>query len=95
MKPGIRIEDLTVTAGGKDLVRGVAMSVPAGTVGAILGPSGAGKSTVLRAIAGLVASTCATSANVLPSTMVRAACVTSPCVSLSSRLRRVTPSAIS
>jgi iron(III) transport system ATP-binding protein len=51
---GIRIADLTVAVGGKELVRGVSFAVPAGTVGAILGPSGAGKSTILRAIAGLV-----------------------------------------
>ena len=55
MKPGIRIQDLTVVRGGAALVRGVDFAVARGTVGAILGPSGAGKSTILRAIAGLVA----------------------------------------
>ncbi len=38
--------------GGIDVLHGVDLRVPAGTVVALLGPNGAGKTTTLRVIAG-------------------------------------------
>lgn len=40
--------------GGQTVLDGVDLSVPAGTVTALLGPSGCGKSTLLKAVAGLL-----------------------------------------
>jgi branched-chain amino acid transport system ATP-binding protein len=40
--------------GGGDVLRGVDLDVPPGSVTCVVGPNGAGKSTVLRAISGLL-----------------------------------------
>lgn len=40
-------------AGGRDVLRGVDLDVPAGGVVSLVGPSGCGKTTLLRCIAGL------------------------------------------
>jgi ABC-type branched-subunit amino acid transport system ATPase component len=40
--------------GGGDVIQGVDMEVPEGSVCCIVGPNGAGKSTVLRAVSGLL-----------------------------------------
>ena len=40
--------------GGGDVLQGVELDVPAGSVCCIVGPNGAGKSTVLRAVSGLL-----------------------------------------
>jgi ABC-type branched-subunit amino acid transport system ATPase component len=40
--------------GGGDVLQGVDLDVPAGSVCCIVGPNGAGKSTVLRAVSGLI-----------------------------------------
>ncbi|HEX2127073.1 MAG TPA: ABC transporter ATP-binding protein [Thermoleophilaceae bacterium] len=40
--------------GGGDVLQGVDLEVPAGSVCCIVGPNGAGKSTVLRAVSGLL-----------------------------------------
>ncbi len=50
---GLEVNELTVGFGATLAVDSVDLTVPAGTVVAVLGPSGCGKSTLLRAVAGL------------------------------------------
>jgi thiamine transport system ATP-binding protein len=50
---GLEVRDLTVRFDGVTAVDSVDLTVPAGSVTAVLGPSGSGKSTLLRAVAGL------------------------------------------
>ncbi|MDQ6913794.1 MAG: phosphate ABC transporter ATP-binding protein [Verrucomicrobiota bacterium] len=45
-----RVENLTVTARGKTILRDVTVSIPPNRVFGIIGPSGAGKSTFLRCL---------------------------------------------
>ncbi|MBA2638121.1 MAG: ABC transporter ATP-binding protein [Solirubrobacterales bacterium] len=47
--------DLSASPGGSPILRGLSLTVPAGSRTALLGPSGAGKTTLLRAISGLQA----------------------------------------
>jgi ABC-2 type transport system ATP-binding protein len=48
----IDIRDLVVVRGGRVVLPGVSLAVPAGVTG-LLGPSGCGKSTLLRAVVGV------------------------------------------
>ncbi len=50
----LEIEDLRLSFGTRQVLRGIDMCVPAGTVAAVVGPNGTGKSTLLRAILGLL-----------------------------------------
>lgn len=51
----LQIEGLKKTyAGGKEALKGVDLTVPAGSVFGLLGPNGAGKSTMINIMAGLV-----------------------------------------
>ena len=50
----ISLEHVTVTLGGRQVVRDVTATVEAGEWVALLGPNGAGKTSLLRAIAGLL-----------------------------------------
>ncbi|TDC47239.1 ABC transporter ATP-binding protein [Actinomadura sp. KC345] len=52
----VRVRDLDVALGGRPVLKGVSVDVPAGSWTAVIGPNGAGKSTLLRAVLGLVAS---------------------------------------
>jgi branched-chain amino acid transport system ATP-binding protein len=50
----LRIERVVAGYGGGDVLQGVDLEVPPGSIGCIVGPNGAGKSTVLRAVSGLL-----------------------------------------
>jgi ABC-type branched-subunit amino acid transport system ATPase component len=50
----LRLTDVYAGYGGGDVLQGVELEVPAGSVCCIVGPNGAGKSTVLRAVSGLL-----------------------------------------
>ncbi len=54
----IRIAGLKKTyEGGKEALKGVDLSIPAGSIFGLLGPNGAGKSTMINILAGLVTKT--------------------------------------
>lgn len=50
----VEVQDLHLSFGSVEVLKGISFSVPKGGVVCIIGPSGAGKSTVLRCINGLV-----------------------------------------
>jgi ABC-type branched-subunit amino acid transport system ATPase component len=50
----LTLTDVYAGYGGGDVLQGVDLDVPAGSVCCIVGPNGAGKSTVLRAVSGLL-----------------------------------------
>ena len=54
MTAAIRTEGLSLSLGGRAIVRNVDMTVPDGGVYGFLGPNGAGKSTIMRLIVGLL-----------------------------------------
>lgn len=57
MKPLVTIEDLGVSLGGQDILRGVTAQLIRGQITALLGLNGSGKTTLLRAILKEVPST--------------------------------------
>jgi ABC-type branched-subunit amino acid transport system ATPase component len=50
----LKLTDVHAGYGGGDVIQGVELDVPAGSVCCIVGPNGAGKSTVLRVVSGLL-----------------------------------------
>ena len=50
----LKIDELKVSYGGIEAVKGITFEVPDGKIVTLIGANGAGKSTTLRAIAGLV-----------------------------------------
>ena len=47
---GIRVEDLCVNYGEKEVVKGISLKIEDGQVVTIIGPNGSGKSTILKSI---------------------------------------------
>ena len=47
------VRDLEVVRGGRSVIRGLSLAVPAGAVTGLLGPSGCGKSTLMRSVVGV------------------------------------------
>jgi branched-chain amino acid transport system ATP-binding protein len=50
----LHLDELTVSRGGRPVVREVSLRIPAGEVTALLGPNGAGKSSLVLAVAGVL-----------------------------------------
>src|SRR4029453_9104347 len=48
----LEIDDLHVSVDGKDILKGITLSIPVGEVHAVMGPNGSGKSTLSYALAG-------------------------------------------
>ena len=48
----LKIDNLHATVGGKPILNGLSLTVPAGDVHAIMGPNGAGKSTLAYVLGG-------------------------------------------
>jgi len=53
--PILRLDDVHLRRGAREILRGVSFEIPRGELVAVMGPSGSGKTTILRAIAGLEA----------------------------------------
>src|ERR1700745_1163598 len=52
--PALAVEDVVAGYGGVLALQGVSLSVPPGTITAVLGANGAGKTTLLNTISGFV-----------------------------------------
>ncbi|MER7490248.1 ABC transporter ATP-binding protein [Streptomyces sp. NPDC126497] len=52
-RPAVRLRGLTRSFGGRTVLDGIDLDLPAGQFTALLGHSGSGKSTLLRAVAGI------------------------------------------
>ena len=50
----LKLDQVTVARGGRPVVRGVTIEIPAGEVTALLGPNGAGKSSLVLAVGGVL-----------------------------------------
>ncbi|PAL05023.1 ABC transporter ATP-binding protein, partial [Staphylococcus hominis] len=46
----VQLENVRIDRGGRAILRDVSLSVPRGSITAVLGPSGSGKSTLLAAL---------------------------------------------
>ncbi len=50
----IEFKDVYLAFSGREVLKGISMQVPDGTITAILGPSGSGKSTIIKLMLGLI-----------------------------------------
>jgi len=50
----LKLDQVSVARGGRPVVRGVTIEIPAGEVTALLGPNGAGKSSLVLAVGGVL-----------------------------------------
>jgi len=50
--PSLEIQDLHVSIGEKEIVKGLSLTIKGGEIHAVMGPNGTGKSTLAKAIAG-------------------------------------------
>src|SRR5664280_3891396 len=57
LPPGIAVKDVKAAYGRIEVLHGVDLVVPPGSVFALLGPNGAGKSTLLKVVSGRMRST--------------------------------------
>lgn len=53
----LKVDNLSVKAANRYLIKGISFEVHAGEIFAVIGPNGAGKSTLIKAILGLIAAT--------------------------------------
>ena len=51
-EPLVQLDNVRIDRGGRAILRDVSLSVPRGSITAVLGPSGSGKSTLLAALTG-------------------------------------------
>ena len=54
MSDSLRLEELVVQRGGRDVVHGVTLEITPGEITALLGPNGAGKSSMVLACGGVL-----------------------------------------
>jgi ABC-type bacteriocin/lantibiotic exporter with double-glycine peptidase domain len=52
-QPTVVVSALHVERGGREVLHGIDLTIPTGTVAGFIGPSGCGKSTLMRAIVGV------------------------------------------
>ena len=53
----LQVENLHVSYGGREILKGISFDVPAGQILGVVGPNGAGKTTLIRAVSGVIAPT--------------------------------------
>ncbi len=53
--PAVRLHDLRVRRGRREVLRGLTLEVPRGSLVGLLGPSGAGKTSLMRSVLGIQA----------------------------------------
>jgi ABC-2 type transport system ATP-binding protein len=51
--PAVTVERLQVSRGGREVLHGISLEVPQGSITGLIGPSGCGKTTLMRAIVGV------------------------------------------
>ena len=52
-RPAVTTRALTVSRGGTEILHGLHLDLPAGSVTGLLGPSGCGKTTLMRTLVGV------------------------------------------